>query len=349
MLLVAADEVDLAQQFCGSLMEQPHAYPAARYSVAGCLWAQVTYRQGALREAIAETHLILDHSPRPSNAAALSTALLVDAYLMSGDVAAASSLVERLPAPAAIGPWARAALLGSRARTLAALGKPQAALDELLALGRHMHDERIDNPGVLPWRFLAAQAYDTLGETAAARSMLEEEVALAERWGTPLCHGISLLGVGMLDGPGSRETLRAAVARLEQSRAPLALATACVFLGRAQLAGGDEQAARDCAQRGFDLASRRGADQVAELARSLLNDTGVRLRRARAGGPSLTPSERRVAAMAVEGLSNKEIAQSLVVTQRTVEIHLSRVYRKLGIAARTDLTREHIGEYPAWN
>jgi DNA-binding CsgD family transcriptional regulator len=344
MLLVAADEMDLAREFFGRLMDQQHAHLAARYSLAGSVWAQATYRRGELREAIAETHLVLDHSPRPSNAAALSTALLIDAYLMSGDVAAASSLVDLLPASAAIGPWARAALLSSRARTLAELGEPQAALEQLLALGQHMQDERIDNPGVIPWRFLAAQAYDALGETAAARSLLEQEIALDERWGTPLCHGISLLGAGMLDGPGSRDALRAAVAQLEQSQAPLALATACAFLGRAHLAGGDHQAGRDAAQRGFDLATQCGADQIAELSRSVLRQAGVRPRRPRTGALGLTPSERRVAAMAVDGLSNKEIAQSLVVTQRTVEIHLSRVYRKLGIAARTELTREHVAE-----
>jgi DNA-binding CsgD family transcriptional regulator len=55
------------------------------------------------------------------------------------------------------------------------------------------------------------------------------------------------------------------------------------------------------------------------------------------GLDSLTPSERRVAQMAAEEMSNKEIAQALFVTVKTVEVHLSSVYRKLGIGSRRQL------------
>lgn len=55
------------------------------------------------------------------------------------------------------------------------------------------------------------------------------------------------------------------------------------------------------------------------------------------GRESLTPSERRVSQLAAEGLTNKEIAQALFVTLRTVEMHLSNGYRKLGIASRRQL------------
>jgi DNA-binding NarL/FixJ family response regulator len=53
----------------------------------------------------------------------------------------------------------------------------------------------------------------------------------------------------------------------------------------------------------------------------------------------LTTSERRVAQLAAEGRSNKEIAQALFVTVKTVEVHLSRAYRKLDISSRTHLGR----------
>ena len=55
------------------------------------------------------------------------------------------------------------------------------------------------------------------------------------------------------------------------------------------------------------------------------------------GLDSLTPSERRVAAMAAEGSTNREIAQALFVTAKTVEVHLSNTYRKLGVGGRADL------------
>jgi DNA-binding NarL/FixJ family response regulator len=60
-------------------------------------------------------------------------------------------------------------------------------------------------------------------------------------------------------------------------------------------------------------------------------------RQALSGAASLTPSERRVAAMAADGMTNRDIAQSLFVTPKTVEVHLSAVYRKLDIGSRTQL------------
>jgi DNA-binding CsgD family transcriptional regulator len=77
---------------------------------------------------------------------------------------------------------------------------------------------------------------------------------------------------------------------------------------------------------------------LAEEAHEELIATGARPRRVvRTGAASLTPSERRIAAMAAEGLSNRDIAQALFVTLRTVEMHLSNSFRKLGISSRTQL------------
>ena len=61
-------------------------------------------------------------------------------------------------------------------------------------------------------------------------------------------------------------------------------------------------------------------------------------RRPRAAG-ELTPSETRVAELAADGLSNKEIAQMLVVSVHTVERHLKHVYSKLGIRSRGQLAQ----------
>jgi DNA-binding NarL/FixJ family response regulator len=77
---------------------------------------------------------------------------------------------------------------------------------------------------------------------------------------------------------------------------------------------------------------------LAQHAETELLATGARPRRiALSGVDSLTPSERRVARMAADGLTNREIAQELFVTQKTVEVHLSSAYRKLEIGSRTQL------------
>jgi DNA-binding CsgD family transcriptional regulator len=89
-----------------------------------------------------------------------------------------------------------------------------------------------------------------------------------------------------------------------------------------------------------DLASEMGMTRVAQRAQQELLLSGSRPRRARLTGPtSLTESQRQVASLAVQGLTNREIAERLFVTIKTVETHLMAVYRKLGIRTRDELGR----------
>jgi DNA-binding CsgD family transcriptional regulator len=88
----------------------------------------------------------------------------------------------------------------------------------------------------------------------------------------------------------------------------------------------------------MEIAHRCGARPLTERARSELVLAGVRPRRAvRTGVDALTAGELRVARLAAEGMTNREIAQALYVTLRTVEVHLTHAYQKLGIASREHL------------
>jgi DNA-binding CsgD family transcriptional regulator len=88
----------------------------------------------------------------------------------------------------------------------------------------------------------------------------------------------------------------------------------------------------------LDRAERTGAGLLASQAREELLATGARPRRlVFSGAEALTASERRVAALASQGRTNREIAQSLFVTTKTVETHLARVFSKLGIRSRTEI------------
>jgi DNA-binding NarL/FixJ family response regulator len=90
---------------------------------------------------------------------------------------------------------------------------------------------------------------------------------------------------------------------------------------------------------------RSGAQPLVDRAEEELAATGARPRRLLLSGvESLTASERRVARFAADGLSNKDIAQALFVTTKTVEVHLSNVYRKLGIGSRSELPQALGGE-----
>jgi DNA-binding NarL/FixJ family response regulator len=117
-----------------------------------------------------------------------------------------------------------------------------------------------------------------------------------------------------------------------------ALAEALAREGCALHATGQPVEARRPLKLALDLAHRLGAAPLADRVRAELVATGARPRRAALSGPAaLTPRERTVAQLAAKGRSSREIADELVVSVRTVDLHLSSVYRKLGIAGRAAL------------
>jgi DNA-binding CsgD family transcriptional regulator len=125
---------------------------------------------------------------------------------------------------------------------------------------------------------------------------------------------------------------------LEGSQARLEYAKALVELGAALRRGNKRSDSREYLRRGLELAHTLGATALEERAQTELAATGARPRRLMLSGlDSLTPSERRVAEMAADNMTNKDIAQALFVTPKTVEVHLSSVYRKLEIASRAQL------------
>jgi DNA-binding CsgD family transcriptional regulator len=111
-----------------------------------------------------------------------------------------------------------------------------------------------------------------------------------------------------------------------------------IELGAALRRGGHRADAREPLALGLERAQRCGAATLAQRGLTELQATGARPRRLMVTGrDALTPSERRIATLAGEGRSNREIAQTLFVTTKTVETHLSHIYRKLDIAGRTHL------------
>jgi len=148
-----------------------------------------------------------------------------------------------------------------------------------------------------------------------------------------------LRALGLIEGGATGERLlREAVEVLAESPARLEHARALIDLGAALRRGNSRREARTYLRGGVDLAHRCGAFALVARANEELAATGAHPRKVMLSGlESLTASERRVAQMAAEEVSNKEIAQALFVTVKTVEIHLSRVYRKLDIDSRRQL------------
>jgi DNA-binding CsgD family transcriptional regulator len=203
----------------------------------------------------------------------------------------------------------------------------------------------MDQTFLLPHRSLLALGLAQLGEVEEARRLAAEELELARAWGTPGVIGAGQRIAGLVaDREPGIELLREAVATLEGSGARLERAHALVDLGSAQRRAGKRAEGRERLAEGLELADECGATALVEMAEAELRAAGARpRRRALSGVGSLTPSERRVAEMATEGMTNKEIAQALFVTLRTVETHLSHAYGKLEISSRDELSKALVG------
>lgn len=192
-----------------------------------------------------------------------------------------------------------------------------------------------------PWMCSAAGLHAARGEREAAAALVQRALRIAQRWGLPGPLGSVLAARARVEERDAAiATLGEAVALLRASPARLELARALVSLGGALRRRGDRVASRAPLREGFELAVDCGAPGLADMARAELRASGIRIRREVPDGvEGLTASERRVAELAADGASNAQVAQTLFLTVKTVEMHLTRTYRKLDIAGRADLAR----------
>ncbi len=180
-----------------------------------------------------------------------------------------------------------------------------------------------------------------LADGEAAQALAEHAIAAAREAGTPGALGAGLRVLGRLRaGAGGTAVLREAAAVTAASPMRLEHGWALHDLGRMLRVEGARVEARDHLRRALELAEACEAPLLERLARDELAASGARPRRsALSGVASLTPSERRVADLAAEGRTNREIAESLWVTRKTVEVHLGKAYGKLGIRTRGELPK----------
>jgi DNA-binding NarL/FixJ family response regulator len=295
-------------------------------------------RRGDLADAAAELQQALGDDANwgfAALAAAYKHAFLCTVALERGDVVAARRDLERTT-DARDGTDATRWWLGARARLLAAEGR----FEEAIAAADEQAERypRAVNPAVAGWRTPKAEALARLGQPDAALALAEENLEQARRWGAPGTLGPALRLLGLLRDDDGLALLEESVALLEGSTARLEHAKSLTALGSAMRRARKPAEAREPLRRALELATACDTPGLAEQARSELYAAGARPRSDALSGPaSLTASERRVVDLAVTGETNRDIAQSLFVTPKTVEVHLSNAYRKLGIRSRRDL------------
>ena len=282
--------------------------------------------EDALREGLEGIRLMEEQSGAGMEYAA---GFLARVLIERGDLEGARAALMSSPSPTP-GSDGEAVVRGTTVELLLAEGDHTRALAEA-----ELHRERlgdVDNVAWAPWRSLTARALAGLDRPDEARELLEEELVQARHWGAPgaLARTLRLLG-GLDNLHEAVETAAGSTARLEHAKALAALGSALRHARK-------PSDAREPLREAFEIASHCGAQPLAEHARNELYAAGGRPRRQALSGPeSLTPSERRVAELAAEGQSNRDIARTLYVTPKTVEVHLSSVYRKLGIRCRSGL------------
>jgi DNA-binding CsgD family transcriptional regulator len=220
-----------------------------------------------------------------------------------------------------------------------AAGNHEAAIEELRGCGSLHPAFGGGNPAVLPWRSAAALSLSELGRNDEARELAADEVRRAQEFGAARAIGIALRADALVGPPAKRpKGLEAALEVLATSPGRLEHARVLVDLGATFRAAGKRTAAREPLLEGLTLAARCGSLTLERRVRAELAAIGVRPRTSeRSGEDSLTPSERRVADLAASGATNREIAQTLFVTEKTVETHLGRAFRKLEISSRRQL------------
>jgi DNA-binding CsgD family transcriptional regulator len=343
-VLLSLDELDEAARRSNRWLEIGRARGSAfSFAHASGFHALAMLRSGRLAEAEADARAALAVAPYAGKGGNPEIfGYLTETLLERGEIAEAAAMLERAGIPDPERPtYQMARWLEVRARLEIASGAGGQGLEDLLAAGERMGALGVVNPSHSAWRSQAALALHARDERGEARRLVGEEVELARRWGAPRPLGAALRAAGLVEGgAGGLALLRESTAVLAGSPAQLERARSLTELGAALRRANQRAEARGILAEALELAELCDATPVAERAHAELLATGARPRRiARSGVAALTPSEHRVARMAAAGQTNREIAQALFVTPKTVEMHLSHVYRKLEIQARSQLAR----------
>jgi ATP/maltotriose-dependent transcriptional regulator MalT len=267
----------------------------------------------------------------PVNAAYLVLALVDQGDLEGAEAELRSGGIEHGPGGPTVlrwVPWARARLHEAQGR-VDAVRADVAPLEEDDRAGRPMRS--------LAWRALLARTLARAdGSDEEARELAEEHLSWATGWGRPAALGVARRAAALAAPAAVRgerlaeavETLASSPLRTEEARARLDLGVALLRAGRRR----DGRAELETALETALACGTRGTAQAAAEELEVAGAPGRRLR-----FDELTASERRVAEFAAAGRTNRDIANELFLSPKTVENHLTRVYAKLGVRSRRAL------------
>lgn len=338
--LLHTDRLDAADAWCTALLAEATARRAPTWqALFASARAETLLRKGNPVEAAGHALTALNLLPAEQLGVWVGRAIgvLVRALTAQGRHAEAAAQLER-PVPRAMFE-SRFALGYLRAcgEHCLATGRPEEALRHFRRCGRLMDEWDMDFAWLAPWRNDLAAAGLAAGDQRQARQLAIRHLDLiggAEQHHTG---GVSLRLLAAASDPLRRVTLLRRSATLARSGGDeLELATVLADLGAAYRALGEADRARPPLREAARLAETCGAEPL--LARLQVDSApGARDTLGGTGFEALSPAESRVAELAALGRRNREIAEALNITTSTVEQHLTRVYRKLAVARRSEL------------
>lgn len=347
--LVYADELAEAERWCDSLSHEVARRPPLANALVMVLRALIHNRRGEPAAAVKCVADCFDLIPPRGWGVFLGIPLAaaVEALTATGQYEEAEQhLLVPLP-DAVFGSPLVLPFLQARGRYYLAADRPAAALAEFRACRDLMASWGLDLPSLVSWRIDMAEAHLTLGEREEAARLATEQLRALPP-GESRTRGMTLrVLAAALPADRRLRLLTDAVELLERSGDRLELARALADLGTCHRLAGRERRAAGLDQRARALVAESGAMRFGGVAAVRTEPADLPVERATSDPlTGLSEAERRVAALAADGFTNRQIARRLHVTVSTVEQHLTRVYRKLEIRRRTDLPRMLL-DFPA--
>ena len=345
--LDVCDEMEAAAAICTRAMAEARRLGSPTAFVWASAWRTSAYgRLGRLLEAEADARAALDSGDRYLSGYGIQIvrAWLAECLTEQGRLDDARAELSQVPEPDPPSMLIYA-LIDSRARYHLACGEYEAAARDVQLLLKveepvaELVAWRRPTSTIANQRVLAAWALIGLGDLKGARALVEEELPRAKAFGTHRAIGMTLHAAGMLErGEARIQTLKQATEELSGSQSRLEYARALCDYGAALRRVNRRSEARPPLQAALAIARAARAAPLRDRAAEELKATGARVSRpGLTGVDALTASEHRIASMAARGMSNRDIAQALFVTVKTVEMHLGRAYKKLNLSRRTEL------------
>ncbi|MCO1574785.1 AAA family ATPase [Crossiella sp. SN42] len=344
MVLYFADRLDKALPWADALLaESAERNAPGWHAMFASARAAMALRQGDLPGAELHARAALRHTTPHTWGVAVGGPLgsLIVALTEMGKLAEAEELLN-LPTPdAMLESTFGLQYLSARGRCHLAADRLYAALGDFRLCGELMAEWGMDRPSFVPWRSDAAEVLIRLGKHHEARALLEEQLAM-DCGGRPRIRGVALRLLASISEPHRRTQLLTEAVELSRAGGDrLQLARALGELSRAQL-DADSTQARMTLRRAWHLARECQASPLCE--ELVPGQAGVEAEPLPAPVEvdadrmtALSDAEQRVAALAAQGHTNRQIASKLCITISTVEQHLTRVYKKLNVTRRADL------------